>query len=336
MLKINKRLENYIFKVLEAEYCIDPIGVSSNIDNDEEKNKKYMGTYFPRSFVEGYRIYDNIFSNDLILNEFNKKYELNILDIGSGTGGNLMGLLNVLVKKLNNKHFKIHSFDGNKIALLYQKKLINDADKFLKLNGNKISLYTHRHKFYNKIDLIKTINELRFKDKFDIIQTFKFINEFYKNNYVKNKGMYSDIIKLSDRHLNESGILLILDITNKIGELTYNPIIMNNECKEYFQNSSSKLNYVLPISCAYRYTSCICNKCFSQKTFEVTHRYNLNDKSKVNYKLFMKDPLGKKILNSIKEAQCYLISKDNYCTSQGYKSKSEYFTDDDIMDPFVI
>lgn len=121
MLKINKRLENYIFKDLEAEYCLDPLGVSSNIDNDEEKNKKYLGTYFPRSFVEAYRIYDNIFLNELILNEFNKKYELNILDIGSGTGGNLIGLLNVLVKKLNNKHFKIHSFDGNKIALLYQK-----------------------------------------------------------------------------------------------------------------------------------------------------------------------------------------------------------------------
>ena len=335
MIGINKDLEKYIFEELEAIHYIDPAGVSSNLNNDEKKNKQYLGTYFPRSFVEAYEIYSNTFAHEEIYDEFNKKAEINILDIGSGTGGNLIGLINVLVERFDEKHIVIHSFDGNKIALNYQRNLIKNANKFLKLKKNKITITTYNMQFKDKADLENKINILNFSNKLDIIHTFKFINEFYNSDYENNKGMYYQLLKSGDKWLANNGIMLILDVTNKVGGQTFNSIIMNNECKDYFNENESKLKYVLPICCSLWNSRCNWNKCFSQKVFYTTHRKVVNEITKVNFKLFIKEPLGKKIVKSIEENYCYEVASSVYCTKDDYKYNCES-PSDEVFDPFIL
>ena len=91
-MKFPTELENFIIDDLKAIYDPDFYEAQDNLNANEEKLNIYLGTYFPRSFTEINSISSELFHNDHIKNIFEKN-EINILDIGSGTGGNLLGLL---------------------------------------------------------------------------------------------------------------------------------------------------------------------------------------------------------------------------------------------------
>lgn len=335
MISINAKLEKYIFEEMGAYYCADPEGAGTNLNNDEDNNKQYLGTYFPRSFVESYKIYDNIFSNDDIFNSFNKRDNIGILDIGSGTGGNLFGLLNVLVNRFKKKTINVYSFDGNGIALRYQRELLKNSNNFFILNGNTINLTTYTVEFKDKADLQEKIDRLNFDNKLDIVHSFKFVNEFYNSDYQKNKGMYVELIEGGEKWLRDNGILLLLDITNCIKNGTFASIIMNNECREYFKEKRPKIKYILPICCALWHKRCSYNKCFSKKEFHITHRQVCNDITKVNFKLFMKDPLASQIISCIEPTYCYAVASRTYCTEEDYKYNCNP-PSDVVNDPFIL
>ena len=98
--------------------------VKDTLHMDGRKLQNYLGAYFPRSFVEAREICNDLLNVEIINKTFKNKEEINILDIGSGTGGNLMGLLYCLKenKLLDNKKISVISIDGNEDALEYQKK----------------------------------------------------------------------------------------------------------------------------------------------------------------------------------------------------------------------
>lgn len=75
MININPKLEKYIFDVLRGVYSPAYLEASSNLKNDEDDNKRYLGTYFPRTFVESYCIYKQLFSNKDIVECLNNKKE---------------------------------------------------------------------------------------------------------------------------------------------------------------------------------------------------------------------------------------------------------------------
>ena len=79
-------LDNYIFKKLKAKYAPDHTKFNKNLKHDEVDVQTYLGTYFPRSFAETYSIFNNILLNDIVKKTTRKNKEINILDIGSGTG----------------------------------------------------------------------------------------------------------------------------------------------------------------------------------------------------------------------------------------------------------
>ncbi len=62
MLNINPYLERFIFDELKAQYDPDPIAALHNLDNNEQQSQRYLGTYFPRSFVESYNIFYRLFN----------------------------------------------------------------------------------------------------------------------------------------------------------------------------------------------------------------------------------------------------------------------------------
>ena len=126
MLDINKQLYHYLIKELGAYYEQHTNEVKSNLNNSPEDNKWYLGTYFPKSFKESYIIFSDIlqFFNNYDIFDNN---EINILDLGSGTGSQLFGLLHVLDNKINrNLKINIYSIDGNKNALEIQSKIFKN------------------------------------------------------------------------------------------------------------------------------------------------------------------------------------------------------------------
>lgn len=139
------------------------------------------------------------------------------------------------------------------------------------------------------------------------------INEFYKEDYYTNRGMFGHLLCLADKWLKKSGVLCLLDVTYKIPNVDFISILFNEEVKDFFNNEDTKLNYILPRCCAMNYDVCTKgNQCFSKRTFTIDFG-DFTDKSKVNYKVFIKGKLGERIRNSILEEGCNFEPCTCYC-----------------------
>ena len=92
-------LDNYIFNDLKAQYSPNHERFDFNLDLSESDILKYLGTYFPRSYGESFCIFDNLFQNKLYNAIFNAHDNvINIVVVGCGTGGDLLGLLTIITK----------------------------------------------------------------------------------------------------------------------------------------------------------------------------------------------------------------------------------------------
>ena len=290
-LKLPLFLDDYIFKKLNGKFDPDYAKFNTNLNHQKEDVLTYIGTYFPRSFAEAYSIYDNIIKNETIAATLEAKEEINILDIGSGTGGNLSGLLLNLVEKLpNNVNFNIIAIDGNKEALLILTKIIRQFE--IKYNLN-IHLSCHYIAFDNIKELHKQSKQ--FIDiNFDFIVSFKMINEIIK----KNKNSYYDFYDSFANFLNQNGLLLLLDVTVKIDNLDYIPILLNKQSNIFIQDKQNEFKTLIP-TCGNQY-DVICNiDCFSNNIFYISHSKTIKDKSKVTYRIIGREEYVSKVLDTI-------------------------------------
>ena len=56
-------IESFLFDTLKARYEPDWRRFSDNLDLSDEEQRKYLGTYFPRSFVELNTIFSNLYKS---------------------------------------------------------------------------------------------------------------------------------------------------------------------------------------------------------------------------------------------------------------------------------
>ena len=125
----------------------------------EDENLKYLGTYFPRSYTESFCIFDNIFQNKNYLNFLIEKQSLNILSVGCGTGGDLIGLLAVIEKYCNtNVTLNIWAIDGNKNALDILTQIV---EMFKTTTSKKINLNVLKSVFSTETGQYITAGEVR-------------------------------------------------------------------------------------------------------------------------------------------------------------------------------
>lgn len=189
-MQIDKPLPNwlydYIFGHLKAEEKPNPREFCKNLDSDDEKNRIYLGTYFPRSFAESYCIHANMFGYEPYRTCLLAKDKLSVLSIGCGTGGDILGLVCAIARYLPHiKKLKIVAFDGNNIAIDYLSDLLDlgvitarfdiaDKDKrYVPLPVTCVE------------DLIHYTDHMG--DGYDLITSFKFVNE------LMDAGIFSNV-----------------------------------------------------------------------------------------------------------------------------------------------
>ncbi len=327
-LQFPPEIENVIFGELGGFYKLDHEKVKENLNANEDDLKAYLGTYFPRSFTEAYRIFENLLSSEYIQNNFKNKKELHILDIGSGTGGNLLGLLWCMkdyFKDFKSKEIHIVSIDGNNIALSYQKKLFK---KFFPQIKSVIFKRLIISKDNFRSILRGTTENHELNGKFDIIMTFKLVNELYMGGYEKSRGLYKDITEIISNFINEDGLFILSDVTYKIDDKTelYLPKIMNKEIFFYLKSDTAKLRPIIPLSCAFWHKNCRFPKaCFTQKKFSFKIRENLkahykfSRSTKISYKVFVHKTIVDRILIKINKQDCYKIANGKTCKRGNYK-----------------
>lgn len=165
-------LDNLIFEKLGAKYCRSNADMTV-IDWDKNDVLNYLGTYFPRSYAESYCIFSDFFSK--WSNRFIDKTELSVFDFGSGTGGEIIGLLTVLDEQLPNlKKVRIVALDGNQDALLLYEEIIAAYQRRTRIQID--SNPAHLNINFYKLEVLEGI----MRECFDIIISFKAICEFVK------------------------------------------------------------------------------------------------------------------------------------------------------------
>lgn len=200
---IPRWLDSYIFDNLGAKFCKSNSDMTV-IDWDRGEILNYLGTYFPRSYVEA----RSIFTVDT-LKSLASKQELSVLDFGCGTGGEIIGLLtNIEVLLPNVTTIRIVAIDGNQHALRLFEKVLREYEKHSRL------------KIYHRVApvIIDNFYDLTVLDEiitgsFNIVMSFKAICEFVTKDQFDGRNPYAHIANTYLPRLSKEGIMTLVDVT---------------------------------------------------------------------------------------------------------------------------
>lgn len=253
-------LDHLLFKNLNAKYCRS----NSNmvvIDWDQQDMLTYLGTYFPRSYVEAYQIFSDHFTTEI--KEWKQRTAISIFGFGSGTGGEIIGLLMAIQDKLPCvKSVRVFAFDGNDCALRLFEKVLDQVQQHLSFQVASRILPFKIDDFYD-LSLLDNL----IKEQFDIIVSFKAICEFVTKERFEESNAYTVFFDRFLPKIKTNGIMLLADVTtyNNVSQ-EWLPTMMDEAIKESHANLISQ------------------NQGFNQ-VFEVIHSRVASDRSKLAWRL---------------------------------------------------
>lgn len=298
--------------------------VRFNLEANSERLKVYLGTYWPRTYVETYTVFGEVF--DLWSQALPRKYAgpIRILDIGSGTGACFCGLLMLLENRcIPLSQVQVVSMDGNQGALDLQRNFVG---KIFPGWGN---LETVHQRFDSPQLFASQLSwgaKANLGARYDFILCSKFLSEFYFPNGPVGpwSGMVPDIIGLADKTLTPYGCLYIADITEPIRPKLFLPMVYNDEIRNFYRLARRQpdIETIIPFSCLDNACRCTDSQCFSRREFNCMPINSSNVRSKIWYRVFARRMVAQ-LIRTIKFADSimpmkYKITENKYC--QGGKS----------------
>jgi hypothetical protein len=277
-----KWLDKIIYTDFEAIFELHPQEVAYNPDQPYDFVRIYLGTYFPRSYAEAFCIVNNLLENNCYFSNVNTLEEINILDFCCGTGGEIVGLIDVLQSKLPNlKRINIDAFDANPDAIRFlyhlMESISDSGDIGVEININPQGIFISSEQDLS--DLVNLTNV-----QYHFIVSFKALNEFIQSGLFKGNNVYSLVSSYFLPLLSDVGVLILSDVATKLNnsELFY-PQILNAGINSYINSSNNEYKTVYPYPCYFHEMTC--NGCYMQDMFTISHSRKKNDVSKVVYRI---------------------------------------------------
>ncbi len=288
-------LQTIIYDDLHAVYAPDHKRYENNLDLTERELLVYLGTYFPRSYGESFSIWDSVLSR-CDYNHLFAKDSISILGLGVGTGGDIIGLLDIIHKYGLCSSISVHAIDGNKGALSVFRQLVSALASRYDMS---IDVKCYEIAVGDEFDL-PTLDNV-----FDFITTSKFVNEIVN---IHGEPYYK-VLEYFYPQLARRGLILISDVTILVDGI-FIPIRMNAEVNKFVKRHKS-CSSLLPIACSHYERQCT-SQCFTQKQINVSHRHKAVDKSLITYRLLGRKELAEEL--SIFEDECAYVN--TYKTSE--------------------
>lgn len=206
-MRLPNWLDNYIFKTLGAKYC--PVHSDMTvIDWNKEQIRGYLGTYFPRSYAESYTIFSRYLANSQKLTE---QTDISVLDFGSGTGGELFGLLKALEdKRPNISRVRIRVIEGNADSLRSYERILSEMRNHTTIQVICSPSPIKIDDFYD-LGILDSL----FTESFDIIISFKAVCEFVTKKQFETQNPYQHLAGFMLPKLSGTGIMVLADISSR-------------------------------------------------------------------------------------------------------------------------
>lgn len=282
-------LQSVIYDKLCAVYAPDHKKYETNLNLSDDELLVYLGTYFPRSYGESFSIWDSLISR-CDYNRLFAKESISILGLGVGTGGDIIGLLDVIHKYGLCSKVLVYAIDGNKKALSIFKQLVVAL-------ASRYNILIEVKCYESSVDEDLSLPDI--DATFDVITTSKFVNEVVN---ILNEPYYK-VLEYFYPKLAQRGLILISDVTTLVGD-TFIPMRMNLEINKFVRRHKA-CKSLLPIACSQFEQQCS-YQCFTQKQINVSHRYKAVDKSLITYRLLGRKELASEL--SIYEDDCVYVN----------------------------
>ena len=241
-------LEDFLVSLIRefrGVYAPDSEWVKSTVDYFEDDLRRYLGTYFPRSFLETYEIAVELFGK-VFGSGVSTDGELKLLDIGCGMGGASLGLLFAALERFAVKKVVLDGFDANDDSLEFFQKILRSsayakAREALRANdvpgaGAEVEVHLQegalsREKF----------SLLQADSSYDVILTSKMLNE------LDVEAKYFRFLENYLPHLTKHGVCLVIDVNDRRDRLH----ISQHLSKEArcFLREYDEFNSLLPPGC---------------------------------------------------------------------------------------
>jgi hypothetical protein len=287
-------IDNIVNRDLGGTYAPDYKKFARNLNLSLSEARVYLATYGLRSFGEAKIILSNLLSNNTVRASWLAEQQINILDFGSGTGGNLAAIIIALGEAYPTPpRLRILSVDGNENMLSLQKDFLERI--IPRYNAEvKVEYLHHRATSLSDLMTLATIAG----SNWHLITSFKCLSEI-----ISIPAIYYEFAKAFSIRLHEKGIMLLLDVTTKDNLPQFNPILMNQEITRL--ERESQLKTLLPIPCYLHSATCF-GECFGQQQFLISHSLKKSDISKVYYRILGSQAHVSKIHNRLNQGR-YLI-----------------------------
>lgn len=296
-----KWLDKIIYNDFNAIFEPHPQDVVYNPDQPYEFVKIYLGTYFPRSYAESFCIVNNLFENSNYLSSIYTLEEINILDFCCGTGGEIIGLIDILQSELPNlKRINIDAFDANPDAIRFlyhlMESVVTSGNIVVDININPQGIFVSSEQELS--DLVNLTNV-----QYHFIVSFKALNEFIQHGTFKNKNTYSLISSYFLPLLSDVGVFILSDVATKLNNSErYYPQILNDGINSIINSGKNEFKTLYPYSCYFNEMTC--NGCYMQDVFTVSHSKKMNDVSKVAYRIICRKRFADAIVASDFNQSC--------------------------------
>lgn len=283
-----------------AEYSADHVRVMFNLENNHQDNLKYLGTYFPRSFIEIKSICMEIDRLTSHFTFFEEKKSFKLLSVGCGTGGDIASLVCFLHARYPEAEFEINVIDGNEDALNICRDIFKQMHE---VTGTRIIIKRGSKNIRSTSDFYNLA--YNFSDM-DFIVTSKFLCELLTSC----DNVYYHFAKAFSASLSERGMMIISDVTCTAANGIFIPLCMNSDLNDF--TDASEFSFVLPIPCR-NHKHCKNHSCYTKFQHPDTN-------SKYNYRVLVRDSVARSIMpeqtaehliSLNEEIRCAQVSKED-------------------------
>ncbi|MBN2797863.1 MAG: hypothetical protein JXX28_01835 [Deltaproteobacteria bacterium] len=278
---------------------------------DGDEIRRYNGTYLPRTWAESYQVFSQLLRIPGVRAVLASRQAIQVLDVGSGSGGQLLGLLDALqANGLGSIPVNVDLIEGNPHAIETMKALWSRYPR-----GNRgtirvahTRLPETRAEFIPSLD--RTIRAFR-REPYDLVLSFKFLIEVYgiigKD---ASSGLYNDFAKVLGTHLAPKGLLLLLDLTAKPhpNDGTWMGTTLPRETNLL---SDTDLSVLLPHPCR-RYAASCNTSCYQEVHYPVVVSSIGSSTEAVVWRALAHAPYIDQLASGLPSRLCHQVSFGQY------------------------